>query len=591
MEVKNNNTFKINKFFYKNKIRTNLFLFFIIIFIIIITGTTIIFRIYNIYQTKKQMINLSTSNLELSYNNLNQEIESAKKVSFAILGNNVVRNIIQEKYPSAIEMTSVENTLYNLCSTSSIKLSCYLYDFTGNFYYSDGSNRKILNQPNLNNSDIIARAVDLDGKVFFIDSSEIFTNASGLSVVRIFKDIDSLHTEGLLIINIPSDDLSNAFNSESNPQSVGFMLSSAGKNILSTNVNTSAIVKNIQDIPKSSDSVLITLDGKKCLLSYHFVNNWDITIGTVRTGIYNTSSTFNGILFSIILLSVLLVWIGIFFVSNSITHPIEELAYKMSSFSPHNLNQIHTQFVETNEIGQLVRCFNEMGNEINVLLDQELKAEKHRRHLELHLLQEQVKPHFLYNTLDQARFLCLSGQTENANQLLQALGCYYKTILSKGRTTVSVEEEINIIREYFKILSFRDDQFYSVIYHIDSKVTHLKILKFILQPLVENSIKHGVSGLDDGIISISFQLSDSNTLKLIVCDNGRGIPLETATEILQNSSHSSSLKSFGLAATLERVHLYYGNDCTFSIEDNHPGAKICITIQNFTTYSLQEANS
>ncbi|MFV0363162.1 MAG: sensor histidine kinase [Suipraeoptans sp.] len=590
MKIKKPYIFEFKKIFYKNNIRTNLFLFFIIVFIIIITGTTIVLRIYNTYQTKQHMINLSNSNLELSYNNLYQEIESAKKVSFAVLGNSVVRNTIQKENPSAIEMISAENTLYNLCSTSSVKLSCYLYDFTGNFYYSEGSNRKVLIQPNLNASEIMVRAANLDGKPFIMDSSEIFTNASGLSVVRIFKNIDSLQAEGLLIVNIPSDELSSAFNSENDALSTGFLLSSSGNNIISTNIDVASIDKYISDPYESSGSVFVTMDGQEYLLSYHSINMWDITIGTLQTGMYDTSFAINGILFSIILLSILLVWIGIFFVSNSITRPIEELAYKMSSFSPHNPNQIHTQFMVTNEIGQLVKRFNEMGSEINILLNQEIKAEKHQRHLELSLLQEQVKPHFLYNTLDQARLLYLSGQTENASQLLQALGCYYKTILSKGRATVSIEEEVNIIQEYFKILSFREDQFYKVIYQIDPKVIHLKILKFILQPLVENSIKHGISGLDDGIISVSFQLSDNNTLMIIISDNGRGIPLETIHEILQSSTHSSSLKSFGLASTLERINLYYGNDCTYTIEDNHPGTKICIVIQNFTTYSLQESN-
>lgn len=576
----------IKKRYYNNSMHTNLFTVFLSLFVLITLPSTIALNIYQHTLNQEQIKDMSDSSLNVSYNNIIQTISGARKISTSMLSNDIIQDFLKSDSYTAQATVTLENTMYNLCSTSASQLSAYLYDFNGNYFYSDPSSRKSLVTGDITELDIFPQLKQQNGGLLCTNSKNIYTKTSGLSLVRIIRDLNTLKNLGILVINIPQNNLSSSFSESSADFSQGFILDQDMQNVFSSSTNSEDIFRSITKDAKLSDSFFYREHNQNYLLSYKQMKDYDLIIGTLRDTRQASLIKFttNGGITIITVLNILLLWIGIFIVSRSVTKPIILLSSKMSRISEKKFPKIQTEFSSKNEIGQLVDCYNEMVLEIQQLLAKEVNAEKHRRHLELNLLQTQIKPHFLYNTIDHARMLCISGEAGKANKLMQAMGTYYKTIFSKGKTTITIEDEVNTIRQYEAILAIGEETNYKIVYHIDEQLSGKYILKFILQPLVENCIKHGLYGVDDGIITVTFFLKDGDILFISVSDNGRGMEPELASEILKHSYHSSS-KSFGLAATIERLRLCYEEDCLINIEHLNPGTAIIFQIYNFSKYS------
>lgn len=153
---------------------------------------------------------------------------------------------------------------------------------------------------------------------------------------------------------------------------------------------------------------------------------------------------------------------------------------------------------------------------------------------------------------------------------------------------ISIDHELNSIKQYETILSFQDNHDFLIQYDVSEEVRPLPILKFILQPLVENCIKHGLYGLDEGIITITCRFSGEDILYLSVEDNGRGMEPELVRQIT-GKTYLSPSRSFGLAATLERMQLFYGQDCSYAIDSTrNQGTRISFTIIHFSSHAYKE---
>jgi two-component system sensor histidine kinase YesM len=170
------------------------------------------------------------------------------------------------------------------------------------------------------------------------------------------------------------------------------------------------------------------------------------------------------------------------------------------------------------------------------------------------------------------------GETEELCGIVDALGSYYRLCLSKGREIITIEEEINIVRNYLKIQQTRFKDIFSVRYELDERCGNYKILKLILQPLVENALHHGVraKGEHGTILIKSEHLGDC--IHLTVEDDGAGMSEEDLKKIL-NSNIGSESSSFGLRGTIERLRIFYGSENAVSIKSTAGvGTRIVITV-------------
>lgn len=583
-------TSAIRHHYHRNKLHTNMLIIFTMLFILITIPSMFLVRYFNQKNTQEQMDQMALNNLALSEANLKQTLAGAGKISTSLLSNHIVQDFLKTPADShdPSEITRLENTLYNACATSANRLSAYLYTPDSHCYFWDYSRKKQLAAPDGGPAGVFGPVKAADGKTVFMDSSLLYPGNQGISAARIIKNLDTLQPLGILVINIPGSDLVSAF--PDHDGNGGVILGSGGLPVLtglSFPYDYTTLVK-----PENRMSYVLPIkeNGVNFCLYYKTLEQYPFSVGILRDFSSVSKLGHSTFLLTLILLVInfILILIGIYMVSVSLTRPITALAEKIRYLHKKDFQKIQTEFAPSNEIGYLTSSYNEMTDEIQELLKKELAAEKHRRHLELSLLQAQFKPHFLYNTIDSARILCLSGDTAEAASLLKAMGIYYQTILSKGMDLIPMDQELNSIRQYETILSFQDNHEFQIEYRVDPDTVHLPILKFILQPLVENCIKHGLYGMDDGIITITCRLLEPDTLFLSVEDNGRGMEPDLIRQI-QDQTYRSPTRSFGLAATLERMQLFYGNDCASSI-DSVINRKTCIsfTITHYSIHSHKE---
>lgn len=251
--------------------------------------------------------------------------------------------------------------------------------------------------------------------------------------------------------------------------------------------------------------------------------------------------------------------VGYFF-SKGLVQPLERLT--------ENINQIQLGFrkvtvssVSNDEVGVLIRSFRRMMDEMNRLISEVYESKIKLQNTEMKALQAQINPHFLYNSLSIINWKALEADQEDISKVTLALSTYYRTSLNRGETMTTVENEINNIRAYLGIQLIMHDNSFKVIEDIDMDAGGYRIPKLILQPLVENSIDHGLDMSEKEEKCLWLTVSqDGNDLLFEVRDNGVGMEQEKADEIV--SYHS---KGYGLRNVYERIRVLYGEEGNMDI--------------------------
>ena len=208
------------------------------------------------------------------------------------------------------------------------------------------------------------------------------------------------------------------------------------------------------------------------------------------------------------------------------------------------------------EIDQLATDINYMSFKINELINRVYKARMLQKETELSALQAQINPHFLYNTLDLINWEAMERDAPEIGELVQMLARYYKSVLRKGFDTVSLHHEIEHIVTYVKIQNFRFDGRIHLKVEIPEELMSKKMLKLTLQPIIENSVSHGISAEDEGEETITVRArEEGDDLIIEVQDDGKGMTKEQLETILKVDENNSHYAVFNIH---DRIRLKYG---------------------------------
>ncbi len=244
--------------------------------------------------------------------------------------------------------------------------------------------------------------------------------------------------------------------------------------------------------------------------------------------------------------------------------------------------------INTNtELDTIGESYNKMIINIKNLLDEVKKQEKELRISELNSLMYQINPHFLYNILDNIYMLARINKEESTMKMIQALSNFFKIGLSNGSDTISVAKEIEHVTNYMEIQKIRNDNLFTYTVHCEDKVNYYSIIKLILQPIVENSIKHGFSEIyEGGIIEINIYEKEDNII-FTIYNNGNNMTEEMLDQLNSMPFLSFDIikekivnkrNGYGIANVISRLKLKYGDNIEFYYTNEKVGVTCTIIV-------------
>lgn len=260
-----------------------------------------------------------------------------------------------------------------------------------------------------------------------------------------------------------------------------------------------------------------------------------------------------------------------YFYSKRSSRPIRNLANAMVSIEQGNLTtRVHIQ--SNDEIGYLAQGLNHMTENLQTHIRKVYIAEIRQREAEIEALKTQIQPHYLYNTLDVIRMTAITHDDGETADMLDGLSGQLKYLIGNGRDMVTLRDEVESVRNYFKIIRIRYENRFSLEVNVSEDVMGLEVPQLILQPVVENAVKHGLRAREgEGVVAIQSGIAEEY-LEITVMDNGVGMSqerLEYVRQLLEShetENHPRSKRaSIGIKNVYDRIRLIYGDEYNIEI--------------------------
>jgi two-component system sensor histidine kinase YesM len=403
------------------------------------------------------------------------------------------------------------------------------------------------------------------------------------SVMKAVIDPETGERVGVLLFDVKHEIISSAIQ-DANIGENGFVFVLDEQNHL-VYAPTNKIVYRIRPewLWNEEEPVTAVINGEKYQISYQrsAYTDWK----TVSVSSYREiMGGINTMLFMfgwVLVLTILTVFIVAVKISETVTKPIVRLRNLMKETEKGNLS-VRFEGNYLDEVSELGRRFNQMLERIQELMEEVYKEQENKRKAQLKAVQEQFKPHFLYNTLDTIGWMAREHSAYDIVHLVDALTNVFRISLSKGKDYITIEEEIRYISNYLYIQKIRYGP--KVQYEIQAEEDCMNVIlpKMILQPLVENSIYHGVKMKNgDGHLKVTGRVED-DWVSLEVWDDGKGMEEEKVwelTRLLNEPGEAGKNRSFGLFYIKERLRIRYGEQFKVLVESKEgQGTRIVIRI-------------
>lgn len=335
-------------------------------------------------------------------------------------------------------------------------------------------------------------------------------------------------------------------------------------------------------LPKDSNLYLSVCDHK-----YIYKNRTLIEIDELPSGLVSKTLTYNDIKISqslstarilgenvvllYLLLGIIVSIIGIglllmIMLNRMISEPVIKLSEKMDRVSQGDFLR-DPEIEWDHELGDIGRGINDLAENVNHLLEKRLEDEKQKKDLEYKVLQSQINPHFIYNTLNSIKWMATIQGSEGISEMTTALAKLLKSISKGTSNLVTIDEELSLLNDYFTIQSFRYGGTITMNIDCPDEFRQYGILKFTLQPIVENAIFHGIEPKGSGNIEIKV-FDESDDLHITVTDNGVGMSEEKARSVLTEDTPGKSdfFRELGLKNVHNRLKYEFGDNYGISIE-------------------------
>lgn len=555
--------------------------YFSIVFVVSILSITIIYEKINTKYTLEKLEKSSLEVLESAKSNINIIVENVNNVSKMIISSENIQSILKNKESRDNTLKNdINNYLIQFTNFQSNISSIYILDYEDNMYYSENYLYKKLNLNDVKKAEWYEELLKKNGEYVLKYNGGGLINDKDrnyVSFIRLINDINTQETIAVMIINI-DEEVFFDFGTKLEDKYSTKILIRDNENTFITKASNNNILDNLENEINyciENGTINKKINKKNYILSSISVEgiNWDIVSISAYSKLLEQNEYVKYIILYFILVNFILIVIGAMVISKIITGPINKLCESMNEVGDGKFNIVNIKTYD-DEIGQMKNRYNCLVVEIQNLMETIKENEEKKRQIELDLLMSQIKPHFLYNTLDSINSLALSGENKRIYKMIKSLGKFYRVSLNKGSNIITIKQEIDTIKNYLIIQEMRYSGTLDVEYNLEELCNEYKIIKLVLQPLVENSIYHGIRNKEGkGKIIISTYQNEESVF-LSVEDNGLGIDKDKIEGIYNNEGIG-----VGLRATKERLRIFYGEKFKFIIESElNIGTKIIIQI-------------
>ncbi|CZR01874.1 two-component system, sensor histidine kinase YesM [Trichococcus flocculiformis] len=274
------------------------------------------------------------------------------------------------------------------------------------------------------------------------------------------------------------------------------------------------------------------------------------------------------------------------FLTQQIQEPLNDLIVLSEELSQGHLDY-RAKEPEVAELRVVTESMNAMARNLHVLIEENAVKQFDLAQSELRVLQAQITPHFIYNTLDAILSLAEQGNSEQVKTMTYALSDFLRISLSKGQDWITIEKEIRHVEDYLTILQIRYGAMLTFAIDIPEEILQTEVLKMILQPLVENAVYHGTKHVRRaGKVTVAATVAE-DTIRFLITDNGIGMEderlLEIQARLAQATVDDSGEGGYGLYNVRKRLLLYYGNAASLQIDSTYRnGTTITVTVPKIT---------
>jgi len=347
------------------------------------------------------------------------------------------------------------------------------------------------------------------------------------------------------------------------------------------------LLGEIRDSPQSEGVVKTVEDGRDVLVFYSKLpgQNWIVVGKILEKDLFRSITATQRVMFGVGALLLFLTILTAFWFSAGIARPLSRLAHAMRMVEQGAFSTVEQLEEPRNgEVGYVVRTFKRMARNLNQLINEEYKANLRRKHAEYKALLMQINPHFLYNTLEVVSGLAARKMHEQVLDVVEALGMMLRYSLRLGEETAPLRDDIRNLRHYAFIMETRFGDRLRIRIDEDPEAGDVHVLKFILQPIVENAVKYSVEHAKPAVVGIHTR-KEADAVRITIRDNGRGMDERQIEQIMQSVSGTDNIsevirsegKKIGLANVIARCQLHYGDRFRFDIR-SVPGEGTAMTL-------------
>lgn len=408
--------------------------------------------------------------------------------------------------------------------------------------------------------------------------------------LRTIKDFqNSFNLLGYLLLGINTNTFDNQCKSVINTQTSGLLMMAEDGSKLYTYGKSLDIKEELS--PDSNPVQYQIIDNQKYLVCTSTANSlgWKISYYTDLTllpGPSISSTITYIILIAIAAITVFVLMASL--ITSAVTSPMKKLLLSIQHFQDGDFNQ-QVEVKNNDEIGQLTQGYNQMVGHIKDLIQQNYEIQIQEQKAQLAALQTQINPHFLYNTLDLLYWKSISYDQEEIAGLVYSLSKLFRTSLNKGNAFITYQNEEEFLSCYLTLQRSLMSERLSYELLVPESIKNTYLPRFILQPLIENAIVHGLDG-DIAHPTLKISMSEhENAITIKIEDNGKGMTPKTRDALLCTTDLFSSpdVKGYAVPNILKRLQIYFGDQMSFEIDTReNMGTTITLTLP--ITSSLQE---